>query len=154
MIRGSWQSPRLTKVDILVLIVTLITQGTIRSWDYTTGNDGVSQSLTIIEDAFALWIWGVILATLTAFLIIGISLKIHIIVWASHALLGCVYFVLLVGMTIAVFATNPFPYDGIRSGSVLLTPMMLHFVFAIRTGPSPLDFEVEYVDEAVVKDHA
>lgn len=154
MKRGSWQSPRLVRIDILVLIVTLLTQAGIRAWDYGTGNDRFDQSLTLIEEAIPLYGWGIILGVLTFSLALGIALKIHIVVWASHFLLGSMYLILTIGMVISVFDNNPFPWDGIRSGSILLTPMMLHFVLAIRTGPNPIVEEEVIVTETVVKDNA
>lgn len=154
MKRGSWRAPRLTGIDVVVIICSLITQGVIRSWDYSTGDDQIASSLSLIEDAFPLVVWGAILGSLIITLTVGMWLRVHMLVWATHGLLGVVYFTLMVGMIIAVFSNNPFPWDGIRGGSILLTPCILHVLLAIRTGPKPLEQTDAVVDDTVVKDHA
>lgn len=148
--RGSWQSPRLTNLDVIALISTLAVQASIRAWDYTTGES--EPSLSLVEEAFTLQVWGWILFTLAGSLFIGMLFKVHKIVWAAHSLLGCVYFVLLVGITISILANNPPPWDGVRFGGLLLTPMVLHWVFAIRTGPTPLCVSEARPVETVVKE--
>lgn len=152
MKRGSWETPRLTGIDVLVVILSLLTQAIVRSWDYSTGDDRVSASLTLIEDAFPLWIWGIILGVLAGALLLGIGLRIHLLVWSSHALLSFMYSILMIGMLIAVLDNNPFPWDGIRGVTLLMTPAILHGVLAIRTGPHPLPYSDITVTEAVIKE--
>lgn len=151
MKRGSWEIPRLTRIDVLVVIISLLTQAVFRSWDYSTGDDEVIASLTLIEDAFPLWVWGLWLGMLAVFLFIGIILRIHLVVWSAHSLLAFTYFILMIGMAIAVFDRSPYPWDGVRGITLLLTPALLHGVLAIRTGPSPLHYREAVVEEAVIK---
>jgi len=70
-------------------------------------------------------------------LALGVALRRHIIVWLGHALLGLTYLILLVGILLPVLAAG-YPWDNIRFGSTLLTPMLLHLILALRTGPRPL----------------
>lgn len=149
---GTWQPPRLTGLDVLVVIISLWTQVVVRSWDYSTGEDRISSSLTLIEDAFPLEVWGLILASLALGLAVGILFRVHLMVWASHSLLCLIYFILMIGMLIAILDGSPFPWDGIRGVTLLLTPAVLHGVIAIRTGPSSLDSGSVEVTEAVIKE--
>lgn len=152
MKRGSWEVPRLTGIDVLVVIISLLTQAVFRSWDYSTGSDEISASLTLIEDAIPLWGWGVILGTLAVALLLGITLRVHLLVWSAHSLLAFTYAILMVGMIISVLNHNPFPWDGIRGVTLLMTPAILHAVLAIRTGPTPLPYEYgAEIEEAVIK---
>lgn len=152
MKRGSWKPPRFTGLDVLVVIISLWTQVVVRSWDYSTGDDRIGSSLTLIEDAFPLEVWGLILAFLAFCLAVGIFFKIHLVVWASHSLLCLIYFILMIGMLIAILDGSPFPWDGIRGVTLLLTPAVLHGVIAIRTGPSSLHSDLVEVTEAVIKE--
>jgi len=135
--RRDWRPARLVHGDIIALTATLVAQASIRAYDYGTGADGTGRSLALVERAAPLWVWALIFAAGDLCLIAGMVRRCHMAVWAGHVSLAIAYLVLTVGILIPTLVV---PWaDGIRAASVLLTPMILHWIFSLRMGPRPME---------------
>ena len=136
--RRDWRPARLVHGDIIALTATLAAQASLRAYDYGTGHegDGAARSLALVERAAPLWVWALVFAAGDVCLVAGMVRRSHMLVWAGHMSLAIAYVVLCVGILIPTL-TVPWG-DGIRAASVLLTPMILHWMFSLRMGPRPI----------------
>lgn len=134
--RGSWVPARLTGADLLLVVWASLFQVWIRVFDYTTGSDSGSRSLTLVERAFPLPVWGAAFGLGAVILLIGTLDRRHLVVWLGHFYLASAYTLLGLGILISVLMV---PWaNGIRGAGVLILPTIMHWVFAKRTGPKPL----------------
>lgn len=139
--RRTWRPAAFTPADLWVLLGGLVAIASLRGLDYATGDDRVSQSLSVVEDAFPLPVWGAFTLAAASVLALGITARVHAAVFIGHGLLAGVYLALGVGVALSVRELGPW-WDGIRSGGDLLFFGLLHGVLCFRTGPRPL-LEVE-----------
>lgn len=130
-----WRPAVLTAGDIVLATYAVVTMALLRAYDYGTGTD-ITPTLTIVEAAMPLWLWSVLFAGGGMALLIGARCRIHALVWTGHAWLFVLYLAMLTGIAWVV-AFTPW-LDNIRSASVLILPVLMHFLLALRTGPSPL----------------
>lgn len=134
--RGSWEPGRFGLVDALIIKVVLVATALFRGFDYLTPSiippGPVSESMT---GAFPLEIWGTFILVPTVCLALGLVFRVHFAIWIGHGLLGVVYATILTSLLL-VYIDRPL-LDGIRSATVLLTPMALHALLCARTGWRP-----------------
>ena len=135
ILTARWRPAVLTAGDIVLATYAVVTMALLRAYDYGTGNDA-SPTLSIVEAAMPLGVWSALFAIGGLVLLIGARCRIHALVWTGHAWLFILYLALLTGIAWAVAAAPWF--DNIRSASVLILPVLMHFLLALRTGPSPL----------------
>lgn len=135
ILTARWRPAVLTAGDIVLATYAVVTMALLRAYDYGTGNDA-SPTLSIVEAAMPLGVWSALFAIGGLVLLIGARCRIHALVWTGHAWLFILYLALLTGIAWAAAAAPWF--DNIRSASVLILPVLMHFLLALRTGPSPL----------------
>lgn len=138
--RQTWRPAAFTSADLWVLLGGLVAIASLRGFDYATGNDRVSQSLSIVEDAFPLPVWGAFTLVAAVVLAVGITVRVHALVFVGHGLLAGVYLALGAGVASSVAGMGGW-WDGIRSGGDLLFFAALHAYLCVRTGPRPLPFD-------------
>lgn len=147
MKRGSWRPARLTTGDQRFLIWCILVFAVIRALDYITGADKPkvimspdgkepTTSLSVLENALPLSIWGGVILLGVAVLATGTAMYIHFAVWLGHAILGVVGTVLTLSTLITALSNADF--DGIRSFGSIAVVTLLHWIFWARTGPRPL----------------
>ncbi|MDO5662863.1 MAG: hypothetical protein Q4G40_09220 [Brachybacterium sp.] len=133
---GSWQPARYSLEDSVALTVGLVCFALIRGYDYLTPSVHHSPSLSIVEAAFPLHVWGALFSVPALVLAASVLLRIHIGVWIGHWLLAIAYMGLAMGLGLE-FLSRPWG-DGIRTASTLILPAVLHLVAALRTGWRPV----------------
>lgn len=143
---GKWRPARLTLKDQMFLTWVSLAFITVRSFDYLTGEDKPAPpppghkprptSLTIIEAALPVWLWGAVLLVGVALCAGGIRLKQHKAVWTGHMVLAFVGTVLAVSVILSVAGREWL--DGIRSAGPLMFASLYHWLLWYRTGPTPL----------------
>ncbi|GAA0189828.1 hypothetical protein GCM10008944_01700 [Cytobacillus oceanisediminis] len=142
--RGAhWAPARLLSTDVAVMAVGLGSLAMIRGLDYSTGNDamvraplpGTEPALVGIEAAFPLWIWGAAILTGSTTLLGGVLLRRHFPIWLGHVILCAIYAALCVGLTVG-YLDRPW-LDGIRSGTGLALPALMHYLLWWRMGARP-----------------
>lgn len=133
---GNWRPARLDDRDMTFLALVFGVVGLNRGFDYLTGADSVSKSLSIVEQVASLWAWGAGFAFGATILLIGVWGRIHSFVWLGHGLLAAGYSLLGVGIIWSVLG-NPWG-DGVRTGGALLALAAVHWVVCSRTGVRPL----------------
>ena len=138
---GSWAQARLSRFDTTVLTVLLAVMALVRAWDYATPpswapSEAVgSISLAVVESAAPMWLWVAWLAG-GGLVLAGAALtRIHVGVWAGHALLFVAYVALAAGFTIE-YGGHPWA-DGIRAAGTIWLVAALHLLITIRTGWRP-----------------
>lgn len=140
-----WRPARLRPFDILLITIALWVTATIRGLDYLTGDDagarpprpGQTNALVGIEAAFPLWLWGISMVIACTLLGLGVLRGWHAYVWWGHVLLSVIYTGLCVGLIPGYLDRSAF--DGIRSASGLLLPVVVHFLIWWRMGRRPID---------------
>jgi hypothetical protein len=125
------------RVDLSILVIALLIQSFARGFDYLTGDDN-GPLLELLSAAWAIPVWGAALLAGGTILLAGALMRRHSVVWLGHAVLWVVYTLLFVGMLIPLIDHRPY-FDGVRSVGSLLTPVILHGLFALRMGPRPID---------------
>lgn len=133
---GSWEPGRFHLSDALIIKVTLIAMALWRGIDYFTpqvaGPTPVSESMA---SAFPLEVWAVFVIVSGLILAFGLVTRMHFAVWLGHGLLAAFYATLFVSLLV-VYVQRPL-WDGIRSSTVILAPLVLHTLLSIRTGWRP-----------------
>lgn len=132
---GSWEPARLGLSDSLGITILLTAVSLIRGFDYITPRSVASPGLSIVEDAFPLWIWGLMFLVPSVFLAISAVTRVHAGVWIGHWLLVIAYFGLATGLGVE-YLGRPW-FDGIRSAASLAIPFGLSALVALRTGWRP-----------------
>ena len=137
MMPGSWEPGRFNLSDAVVIKATLIFMAFLRGIDWLTPT--VTSSPTPVTEtmqtAFPLEIWALMIMAPATVLLIGLVLRIHFFVWLGHGLLAVTYMGLFTSLLL-VYAQRPY-FDGIRSATVLLAPLVLHTLLVVRTGWRP-----------------
>lgn len=114
----------------------------VTGWDYLHTPEQMTRSLTMVEQLATLHTWGIWYVAGGGILLLGLSIRRHLVVWLGHFLLACLY----VGFTIATFqavwtamhspmATQLGSIWRAVSTSVVLT--VLHVVLCYIRGPIP-----------------
>lgn len=133
---GSWEPGRFGLPDAVVVKLVLIVMAANRSFDYFTPMVNSPTTVTeTMQTAFPLWWWGIMLAVPTLLLATGLAGRIHFAVWVGHGLLAIVYLALVTALGL-VYIDRPM-FDGSRSATVLLAPLVLHALLSFRTGWRP-----------------
>lgn len=132
---GSWEPGRFHLSDALVLKVTLVVMAFWRGFDYLTPPVQLGPITESMMLAFPLTVWGGAFLILTAVLAAGLVLRIHFLVWLGHGLLAAVYVAVFVSLA-SVYVQREM-WEGIRSATAILAPMMLHGLLSFRTGWKP-----------------
>lgn len=133
---GSWEPGRFGLTDAVAVKLVLILMAANRSFDYFTPRDAGPTTVTeTMQTAFPLEWWGVMLAVPTLLLATGLAGRIHFAVWVGHGLLAIVYLALVTALGM-VYIERPL-FDGSRSVTVLLAPLVLHTLLCFRTGWRP-----------------
>lgn len=152
---GDWQPAHLTRSDNTIIIATMCLLALSRAYDYGIGDDnrpaplinGKPATVVSIASTFPLWVWAVALLSSVVSLCLGALFRKHVVVWLAHALSWIVYLGLFVA-TMAPILDRPY-WDGLRGATPLLGPVVIHFLFWVRTGRHPLPPEgsapAEYV---------
>lgn len=132
---GSWEPARLGLSDSIGITILLTFVAAVRGFDYITPKTMESPALSVVEQAFPLWVWGLMFAVPAVFLAATALARIHAGVWVGHWLLVIAYVGLAVGLGVE-YIQRPW-LDGIRTVGALLVPFALHALVAFRTGWRP-----------------
>ena len=139
---GDWTPLIPLRIRAVILIVWAI-EPIARGIDYLTGDGpGVTQSLTEVEAAFPLPMWGLFCLSGGSMILIGFAGRWRRVSIIGLHITGATYFALAVGLA-AVAAGRD--WDGFR------TPMMF-FVFAITFWAAAIGYATERRDQLVVLD--
>lgn len=138
---GSWEPGRFHLSDALVLKVTLVFMAFWRGFDYITPPIQVGPITESMMLAFPLTVWGGAFLALAAVLAVGMILRIHFLVWLGHGLLAAAYVAVFVSLSSVYLQREMF--EGIRSATVILSPLVLHGLLSSRTGWRPPDWGVD-----------
>lgn len=136
---NTWTTPRFTKWDIIVILVSLFPLAIIRAIAYIT-SDGGADVLYLVEKTMELKYWGYLVALSLFVLAVGIFLRNHVVIWVGHSLSALVHFVLIVGVLLG-YLTEGNTFQMFTYVSFLLTPFVLHLIFSIRMGSSPVELD-------------
>src|SRR5699024_8496280 len=137
---GSWEPGRFRLSDALVLKGTLVFMAFWRGFDYITPPIQVGPVTESMMLAFPLPVWGGAFMILAGMLAVGLILRIHFCVWLGHGLLAAAYVAVFVSLA-SVYLQREM-WEGIRSATVVLAPLVLHGLLSLRTGWRPPNWEV------------
>ena len=137
---GSWEPGRFHLSDALLLKVTLVLMAFARGFDYITPPSRVTEVTETMMLAFPLTVWGGAFLALAVVLGVGLALRIHFLVWLGHGLLAAAYVAVFVSLASVYLQREMF--EGIRSATVVLAPLVLHGLLSLRTGWRPPNWEV------------
>lgn len=137
---GSWEPGRFHLSDALIIKGTLVLMALARGFDYITPPSRVTEVTETMMLAFPLTVWGGAFLILAAMLAVGLALRIHFLVWLGHGLLAAVYVAVFVSLS-SVYLQREM-WDGIRSATVVLAPLVLHGLLSSRTGWKPPNWGV------------
>ena len=137
---GSWEPGRFHLSDALVLKVTLVFMAFWRGFDYLIPPSEITQTIETMMLAFPLTVWGGAFLVLAAVLVVGLILRIHFLVWLGHGLLAAAYVAVFVSLASVYLQREMF--EGIRSATVVLAPLVLHGLLSLRTGWRPPNWEL------------
>ena len=132
---GSWEPARLGLSDSIGITLLLTIVGLVRGLDYITPKTTESPALSLVEQAFPLWVWGLMFAVPSVFLLVSAIARVHAGVWIGHWLLVIAYVGLATGLGVE-YLSRPW-FDGIRTVASLSAPFALHAMIAFRTGWRP-----------------
>jgi hypothetical protein len=142
-----WRTSQFVRTDVIFLTALLTVLALVRGFDYATGDDSEGATLSLVEKAFPLPLWGALFMFGGGLIAAGMLLHIHPVVFVGHCLLAVTYAMLTVGLFVAL---PGFPFDGIRTATGLTAIVWLHYFLALRMGPRPIDGSVECTAERVV----
>ena len=143
---GTWRPATLTSGDTITLKITLAVIALSSAADYLfVVVDGRGDA---IEHLGPVGMWSVICATVGLLLLIGIAFRAHGLVFAGHFLGASAYMALTAGAI--QHAVTLVPPDEWRRAGPLLVVALLHGMFALRSGPTPLEGQQESTVETVV----
>lgn len=137
---GSWEPGRFHLSDALIIKGTLVLMALARGFDYITPPSRVTEVTETMMLAFPLTVWGGAFLILAAVLAVGLILRVHFLVWLGHGLLAAVYVAVFVSLS-SVYLQREM-WDGIRSATVVLAPLVLHGLLSSRTGWRPPNWGV------------
>lgn len=137
---GSWEPGRFRLSDALVIKGTLVLMALARGFDYITPPPRLTQVTETMMLAFPLEVWGGAFLALAVILAVGLILRVHFMVWLGHGLLAAAYVAVFVSLSSVYLQREMF--EGIRSATVVLSPLVLHGLLSFRTGWRPPNWEV------------
>src|SRR5699024_7895865 len=137
---GSWEPGRFHLSDALFLKVTLVLMALARGFDYITPPSRVTEVTETMMLAFPLTVWGGAFLILAAMMAVGLALRIHFLVWRGRGLLAAAYVAVFVSLSSVYLQREMF--EGIRSATVILAPLVLHGLLSFRTGWRPPNWKV------------
>lgn len=137
---GSWEPGRFRLSDALVIKGTLVLMALARGFDYITPPPRLTQVTETMMLAFPLEVWGGAFLALAVILAVGMILRVHFMVWLGHGLLAAAYVAVFVSLSSVYLQREMF--EGIRSATVVLSPLVLHGLLSFRTGWRPPNWEV------------
>src|SRR5699024_3594503 len=137
---GSWEPGRFRLPDALVLKVTLVVMALARGFDYMTPPSRVTEVTETMMLAFPLTVWSGAFLILAAVLAAGLLLRIHFLVWIGHGLLAAAYVAVFVSLA-SVYLQREM-WDGIRSATVVLAPLVVHGLLSVGPGWKPPHWEL------------
>lgn len=138
---GSWEPGRFHLSDALLLKVTMVFMAFWRGFDYITPPPRLGPITETMMLAFPLTVWGGAFLILAVMLAAGLALRIHFLVWLGHGLLAAAYVAVFVSLSSVYLQREMF--EGIRSATVVLAPLVLHGLLSFRTGWRPPDWGVD-----------
>lgn len=144
---GTWRPAILTSGDVLTLKGALGCAALLRAADYGVAavrpghGDAIEQALPAV-------VWASVCATVGLLLLSGITFRVHWAVFSGHFLGAVTYAALAVGAFQRAFSMVP--PDEWRRGSALIVIALIHWLFAMRSGPTPISDCEERPSEVVV----
>ena len=138
---GSWEPGRFRLSDAFILKGTLVLMALARGFDYITPPPRLTQVTETMMLAFPLEVWGGAFLALAVTLAAGMALRIHFLVWLGHGLLAAAYVAVFVSLSSVYLQREMF--EGIRSATVVLAPLVLHGLLSCRTGWRPPNWGVD-----------
>lgn len=142
---GSWEPGRIHVLDAIFIKIFLITASTLRGFDYLLPSGNAPATIESMASAFPIAVWAWMLLIPSSILLIGLSARLHFAVWLGHGLLAVVYMGLFASFAM-VFVERPY-FNGMRSATELLVPLLLHALICVRTGWRPPRCEVIKTDD-------
>ena len=121
--------------------MTLVFMAFWRGFDYITPPIQVGPVTETMMLAFPLTVWGGAFLALAVMLAVGLILRIHFFVWLGHGLLAAAYVAVFVSLSSVYLQREMF--EGIRSATTVLAPLILHGLLSFRTGWRPPDWGVD-----------
>ena len=137
---GSWEPGRFHLSDALIIKITLVVSAFSRGFDYLTPPPELTPAVETMMLAFPLEVWGGAFIAFAGILALGLILRIHFLVWIGHGLLAAVYMAAFSSL-LSLYAQREM-FEGIRSATALLAPLVLHTLLSFRTGWKPPKWEV------------
>ena len=134
MRRNTWRPAAFTAGNIKVITLILALVAINRGMDYLTPPEKTSDTYSVFEKAFPVWVWGYTFVAGGVILLAGMLLRSHRAVWIGHTVCGIAYGALTLALLLPLL-----PYsDGVRSIGTLTTVTALHIILWLRTGARPL----------------
>lgn len=158
--KARWRPGRLTNFDQRLLVWCTVGFSIVRANDYLFGDDKPRtipghepppNSLTVLENALPLPLWGALLLVGALLLGLGMALRIHLSVWLGHATLAVVGSAIAISSLLTAFASTDL--DGIRGFGPIAIISLFHWIMWARTGPRPLlDGEAVVIEQTGNRD--
>lgn len=142
---GTWRPAILTSGDVITLKVALACSAALRAIDY--GDDAIRGG-DAVEQALPVGVWATICGLVAFLILTGMAARAHWAVFAGHFLGAVTYLALSVGAFQHAF--TQVPPDEWRRGGALLVIAIVHWMFAMRSGPTPITTSSETPAEMVV----
>src|SRR5699024_9079505 len=121
---GSWEPARMGLSDSIGITLLLTIVGLVRGIDYITPKTTESPALSLVEQAFPLWVWGLMFAVPSLFLAASVIARIHAGVWIGHWLLVIAYVGLATGLGVGCSGRRGFA--GFGTVASLEGPLVFH----------------------------
>lgn len=138
--RGNWVPQMPLGFRTLILVMWAIEPIT-RGIDYITGDrPGTTTSLSAVEGAFPLWVWGTFCLVGGCLILGGFATRWRTVTIAGLHITGATYFALAIGLSDTAIS---------RGGDGFRTPVMF-FVFALTFWASAIGYAVLRRDRLVV----
>ena len=130
---GTWRPAILTSGDAITIKVALACSAALRAADY--GVDAIRGG-DAVEQALPVGVWATICGLVAFLILTGMAARAHWAVFAGHFLGAVTYLALSVGAFQHAF--TQVPPDEWRRGGSLLVIAIVHWMFAMRSGPTPI----------------
>lgn len=130
---GTWRPAILTSGDVITIKVALAVTATLHAADY--GVD-IVRGGDVVEQALPVGVWATICALVAFLILAGMAARAHWAVFAGHFLGAVTYLALSVGAFQHAFTLVP--PDEWRRGGPLFVVALIHWMLAMRSGPTPI----------------
>ena len=130
---GTWRPATLTSSDIITIKVALAVTATLHAADY--GID-IIRGGDVVEQALPVGVWATICGLVAFLILAGMAARAHWALFAGHFLGAVTYLALSVGSYQHAF--TQVPPDEWRRGGPLLVVALIHWMLAMRSGPTPI----------------